>query len=92
MWVKWCVNSNGSISAIKDVANGAVSRDRVYRDREEVLAQDHDCFISCFRDPRTVLTVELGPHLEHDPARSRFLPVPTQVLTTFGFPDGGSFQ
>lgn len=35
---------------------GAVSREKVYRDPEEVLAQDHDCFISCFRDPRTDLT------------------------------------
>lgn len=37
-------------------ANGAVCRERVYRAREEILAQDHDCFISCFGDPRTVLT------------------------------------
>lgn len=86
--VKWCVNNNGSV-----VAKGPMCREGVHRDWEEVLAQDVDWLISCFRVPRTVLELwSWGQTWSVTRPGARSLPVPIQVLTTLGFPDGGSFQ
>lgn len=83
--LKWCVINNRSV-----VAQRPMCKEWVYRDWEEVLAQDVNWFISCFRVPRTVL--ELWTYLECDSVRSQVLPVTIQVLTTLGFPDGSSLQ
>lgn len=84
-----------ALALLEDIANGAIRRERVFRDREDFLAHDDDWLISRFRLPRAVLLqlcLELRPVLEHHTARSRALPVHVQLLTTLGFLATGAFQ
>lgn len=89
-----------ALAVLEDIVNGAIRRERVFRDREDLLAHDDNWLISRFRFPRAILLelcAELRPALERNTARSHALPVPiqvltTQVLTTPGFLATGAFQ
>ncbi|XP_030004247.1 putative nuclease HARBI1 [Sphaeramia orbicularis] len=84
-----------ALALLEDTANGAVRRERVFRDREDFLAQDDEWLISHFRFPRAILLelcAELQPFLERDTARNHVLPEHIQVLTTLSFLATGSFQ
>ena len=75
------------LALLEDIANGLIRNERVFR--------DDDWLISRFRFPRAILLelcTELGRSLERETARSHTLPVPIQVLTTFGFLATGAFQ
>ena len=57
-----------ALAVLEDFANGANRRERVFRDREDLLAHDGNWLISCFRFPRAILQelcAELRPALEH---------------------------
>lgn len=84
-----------SLALLEDLANGAIRRERIYRHRHDLLANDDEWLLSRFRFPRAVLLdicAELQPFLERHTQRSHALPVPTQVLTTLGFLATGTFQ
>ncbi|XP_059915793.1 putative nuclease HARBI1 isoform X3 [Gadus macrocephalus] len=83
------------LALLEDIANGHIRRERIFREREDLLANDDDWLMSRFRFPRPVLLelcAELRPALERHTARSQGLSVPTQVLTTLGFLATGAFQ
>ena len=74
-----------ALVVLEDIANGAIRRERVFRDRHDLLAHEDKWLISRFRFPRAILLelcAELRPALEHNTARSHALPVPIQVMTT----------
>ncbi|KAK0143827.1 putative nuclease HARBI1 [Merluccius polli] len=85
-----------ALALLEDLANGAIRRERVFREREDLLANDDNWLkpISNISKSYILLEIctELGPGLERQTARSHALPVPIQVLTTLGFLATGSFQ
>ncbi|KAK0131717.1 putative nuclease HARBI1 [Merluccius polli] len=88
-----------ALALLEDLANGAIRRERVFREREDLLAND-DNWLKPISNPIQIsksyilleICTELGPGLERQTARSHALPVPIQVLTTLGFLATGSFQ
>ncbi|XP_066556065.1 putative nuclease HARBI1 [Amia ocellicauda] len=84
-----------ALALLEDFANGRIRGERVFRDHNDILANDADWLISHFRFPRAILLefcAELGPDLERETAGSHAIPVPLQGLTTLGFLSTGSFQ
>ncbi len=84
-----------ALALLEDIVNGNIWRERIFREREDLLANEDDWLMSRFRLPRAVLLelcAELRPALERSTARNQGLSVPTQVLTTLGFPATGAFQ
>lgn len=84
-----------ALAVLEDIVNGAIRRQRGFRDREDFLAHQDNWFISRFRFQRAILLelyTEMWPALEHNTARSHVLPVPIQVLTTLGFLATRAFQ
>jgi len=84
-----------AVVVLEDIANGAIRRERVFRDRHDLLAHEDNWLISRFRSPRAILLelcAELRPALERNTAGSHALPVPIQVMTTLGFLATGAFQ
>ncbi|XP_059915803.1 putative nuclease HARBI1 [Gadus macrocephalus] len=84
-----------ALALLEDIANGQIRRECIFREREDLLANDDDWLMSRFSFPRPVLLelcAELRPALERHTARSQGLSVPTQVLTTLGFLATGAFQ
>jgi len=57
-----------ALAVLEDFANGAIQRERVFRDRKDLLAHNGDWLISRFRRfPRAIfleLCAELRPSLE----------------------------
>ena len=93
--MKKIVLKMAALALLEDIANGQIRRERIFREREDLLANDDDWLMSRFRFPRPVLLelcAELRPALERHTARSQGLSVPTQVLTTLGFLATGAFQ
>ena len=83
-----------ALALLEDIANGHIRCERVFREREDLLANHDNWLMSRFRLPMPVLLemcAEL-PALERNTARSQGLSVPTQVLTTLGFLATGAFQ
>ncbi|KAK7925045.1 hypothetical protein WMY93_007355 [Mugilogobius chulae] len=79
----------------EDTVDRGLRRDRVFSDREDLLAHDDDWLISRFRLPRAVLLqlcAELGPELERTARRNHAISVQTQVLTRLSFLATGSYQ
>lgn len=84
-----------ALALLEDLANDALRRERVFRDREDFLAHDDDWLMSRFRFPRAILLElcsELRPVLERPSRRNHALCVPVQVLTTLGHLATGTFQ
>ena len=84
-----------ALAVFEDIANGAIRREHVFRDREDLLAHEDSCLISRFRFLRAILLelcAELWPALERNTERIHALPVPIQVMTTLGFLATGAFQ
>uniref|UniRef100_A0A3B4VC25 Putative nuclease HARBI1 n=1 Tax=Seriola dumerili TaxID=41447 RepID=A0A3B4VC25_SERDU len=72
-----------------------VRRERVFRDRRDLLMESDAWLISRFRLPRHViieLCNNLDARLKRETRRSNALPVPVQVLATLGFLATGTFQ
>lgn len=83
------------LALLEDVANGRIRRERVFRDQQDLLANDDEWLMSRFRLPRAVLLhliAELGPALERGTRRNHAIPVSLQVLTCIGFLATGTFQ
>ncbi|KAK0146348.1 putative nuclease HARBI1 [Merluccius polli] len=85
--MKKIVLTMAALALLEDLANGAIQRKRLFRERDDLLANDDTWLISRFHFPR-----QLRPALERNTARSQGLSVPTQVLTTLGFLATGAFQ
>ena len=86
--MKKIVLTMAALALLEDLANGAIRRERLFRERDDLLVNDDNWLISRFRFPRPVLLelcAELRLALERNTARSQGLSVPTQVLTTLGF-------
>ena len=63
-----------ALALLEDLANDALRRERVFRDREDFLAHDDDWLMSRFRFPRAILLElcsELRPVLERPSRRNR---------------------
>lgn len=72
-----------------------VRRERVFRDRRDLLMESDAWLISRFRLPRHVLINlcnNLEASLKRETRRSNAIPVPVQVLATLGFLATGTFQ
>ncbi len=83
------------LALLEDVAHGRLRRERVFRDQQDLLANDDEWLMSRFRLPRAVLLDichALGPALQRGSRRNHAVPVPLQVLTTLGFLATGTFQ
>jgi len=80
-----------TIAVLEDIANGAIRRERVFRDKEDLLAHDDNWFISRFegRPPGTVCRAAAGVGAQQRGAMRRLCP---QVLCTLGFQATGAFQ
>jgi len=82
-----------ALAVLEDIVNGAIRRERVFRDRDDLLAHEDNWLISRFRFPRAIilqLCAELA--LECSTARSHAMPVPIQAMTTLGFLATRAFQ
>ncbi len=69
--------------------------DQIFRDQQDLLANDDEWLMSRLPLPRAVLLdlcAVLGPALQRSTCRNRAVPVPLQVLTTLGFLATGTFQ
>ena len=56
-----------ALALLEDIANRAIRRERVFRDRADFLTQDDVWLISRYRLPRTALLelcAQMGPHLQ----------------------------
>ena len=72
-----------------------VRRERVFRDRRDLLMESDAWLIRRFRLPRLVLIdlcYNLDARLKRETRRSNALPVPVQVLATLGFLATGTFH
>ena len=72
-----------------------VRRERVFRDRRDLLMESDGWLISCFRLPRHVfidVCNNLDARLRRETRWSNALPVPVQVLAMLGFLATGTFQ
>lgn len=84
-----------ALALLEDIANRAIRRERVFRDRADFLAHDDTWLISRYRLPRTALLelcAQMGPHLERHTRRNQAIPVQVQVLSVLGFLATGTFQ
>lgn len=82
------------LALLEDV-NAALRRERVFRDRSDLLSESDEWLLSRFRLPRHILLqlcANLEPQLRRETRRSRAIPVTLQVLSTLGFLATGSFQ
>ena len=80
---------------VHDLAAQMMRRERVFRDRQDLLANDDAWLMSRYRLPRGVLLdlcEELRPALERPTRRNHAVPVSVQVLATLGFLATGTFQ
>lgn len=83
------------LALLEDVANGRIRSERIFRQQEDLLANEDEWLMSRFRLPRAVLLDLcglLGPALQRSTRRNHAVPVPLQVLTTLGFLATGTFQ
>lgn len=83
------------LALLEDIANRAFRRERVFRDRADILAHDDEWLVSRYRLPRAILVQlcdELGPALERPTRCNHAIPVEIQVLTTLAFLATGTFQ
>ncbi|XP_034035036.1 putative nuclease HARBI1 [Thalassophryne amazonica] len=75
--------------------DAALRRERVFRNRADLLSESDDWLLSRFRLPRQVLLdlcAALEPRLKRETRRTCAIPVSLQVLSTLGFLATGSFQ
>ncbi len=83
------------LALLHDLAQGAIWRERHFRDRADMLAESDDWLISRFRLPRPILLHLcniLEPNLTRPTKRSRAIPPHLQVLSVIGFLATGTFQ
>lgn len=83
------------LALLHDLAQGALWRERNFRDRTDLLAETDEWLISRFRLPRPVLLYLcniLEPNLTRPTNRSHAIPAHVQVLSALGFFATGTFQ
>lgn len=83
------------LALLEDLAQGALRRERVFRDRADLFAESTEWLISRFRYPRHILLDlcrNLGPKLERETKCTNAIPVHIQVLSTLGVLATGTFQ
>ena len=74
-----------ALALLEDMANGRIWREQIFRDRQDLLANDDEWLMSRFRLPKAVLLdlcVVVGPTLQRSTRRNQAMPVPLQVLPT----------
>ena len=84
-----------ALIAIIGERNGALRRERVFRDRKNPLEQPDDFLIQKYRLPRHEilrLSNELRGDLERETRRNNAVPVELQVCAALRFLASGSFQ
>ena len=84
-----------ALALLEDIANCAIRREIVFRDRADFLAKDDVWLISSYRMPRTALfeiCAKMGPHLQRLTRCNQAIPVQVQVLSVLGFLATGTFQ
>lgn len=84
-----------ALALLEDIANRAIRRERVFRDRADLLAHDDLWLISRYRLPRAALLelcAQMGPILQRRTRRNQAIPVQIQVLSVLGFLATGTFQ
>ncbi|XP_039619162.1 putative nuclease HARBI1 [Polypterus senegalus] len=80
---------------LEDLQQSLLRRDRVFRDRTDLIAESDEWLISHFRLPRAILLdlcQQFSQLLERLTKRTSAVPVHTQVLSTIGFLATGTFQ
>lgn len=95
MQSKCLMTHNGWLALLENVANGRLWGERVFRDQQDLLANDDEWLMSRFLFPWAVLLdlcVALGPALQWSTCRNKAMPVPLQILTTLGFLATSTFQ
>lgn len=83
------------IALLLDLADRALRKRRIFRDRADLLAENDDWLISRFRLPRPVLLHLcniLEDNLRRQTRRSHSIPAHLQVLSVLGFLATGTFQ
>ena len=76
--MKKMVLTMAALALLEDLANGAIRRERVFREREDLLANDDNWLMSRFRLPRPVLLelcAELRPALEPNVIQVHQIPI-----------------
>nr|XP_055063040.1 putative nuclease HARBI1 isoform X2 [Misgurnus anguillicaudatus] len=83
------------LALLEDLANRALRRERVFKDRADLLGESTEWLLSRYRFPRNILLDlcrDLGPTLERETQRTKAIPVHIQLLSTLGFLATGTFQ
>uniref|UniRef100_A0A9J8CWU3 Putative nuclease HARBI1 n=1 Tax=Cyprinus carpio carpio TaxID=630221 RepID=A0A9J8CWU3_CYPCA len=83
------------LALLEDLANNALRRERVFKDRADLLGESTEWLLSRYRFPKNVLLAlcrDLGPVLERETNRTKAIPVHIQLLSTLGFLATGTFQ
>ncbi|KAJ8364930.1 hypothetical protein SKAU_G00137610 [Synaphobranchus kaupii] len=84
-----------ALALLEDIANRAIRRERVFRDRADFFAHDDEWLISRYHLPRATLLelcAQMGPNLQTRTNCNQAIPVEVQVLTILGFLATGTFQ
>jgi len=82
-----------ALAVLEDFANGAIRREHVFRDREDLLAHDDNWLIRRFESNPPETVRRAAPALERNTATSHALLVPTgdvhtEVPSNRGIPEG----
>ena len=83
------------LALLEDLANHALRRERIFKDRADLLGESTEWLLSRYRFPKNVLLDlcrDLGPMLARDTRRTNAIPVHIQLLSTLGFLAIGTFQ
>ncbi|KAJ8403265.1 hypothetical protein AAFF_G00354820 [Aldrovandia affinis] len=84
-----------TLALLEDIANRAIRRERVFRDRPDFFAHDDEWLISRYRLPRAMLLelcAQMGPNLQRHTNCNQAIPVEVQLLSVLGFLATGTFQ
>ena len=83
------------LALLEDLANHALHKERVFKDRADLLGESTEWLLSRYRFPKNVLLDlcrDLGPMLARDTRRTNAIPVHIQLLSTLGFLATCTFQ
>ncbi len=84
-----------ALALLEDIANRAMRRQRVFRDRADFFAYGDEWLISRYRLPRAALLhlcALIGPSIQRRTNCNQAIPVEVQVLSVLGFLATGTFQ
>ena len=83
------------LALLEDLENRALRRERVFKERADLLSESTEWLLSRYRFPKNILMElcqDFQPMFERETQRTKATPVHIQLLSTLGFLATGTFQ